>query len=180
MRFIRAPTVMLAARQAVLLTPSKSLGPTQLLSCKQNAAVSPLLAALTSSSDPSHSIAFSRPLFSYSYELFCASEITTLLFSCKSKLLCKNTGGGVRSLHSGTTHYQQLITHFPSFFASKTQSPPPYFQQLAHNSAFTGEGEGTPRCHLDRREGSALFLIVPHSLCERPHTHNSDEQGFKC
>jgi hypothetical protein len=119
-RFIRAPTVMLAARQAVLLTPSKSLGPTQLLSCQQNAAVSPLLAALTSSSDPSHSIAFSRPLFSYSYELFCASEITTLLFSCKSKLFRKNIGGGV---HSPIPELLTTNDSLPTFRRSLHQKP---------------------------------------------------------
>src|SRR5712691_1407918 len=87
------PPLMLA-RHAVLLTPSESSAPTPLLLYKQTAPVSPLFAALTNSAYLYHSKSFSNPLFSYSYELFALSKISTLLFSSDSELFAENMGGG--------------------------------------------------------------------------------------
>jgi hypothetical protein len=126
------------ARHAVLLTPSKCSYPIQLLFYKQNASVSPLFATLTSSLYGSHSIAFSRPLFSYSYELFCNQQshnsFVCLEFQTLSK---KHRDGGVLPLfpfwftlsvregitpepcREETRHSPLITRHFPSSEAHK-------------------------------------------------------------
>jgi hypothetical protein len=60
--------------RAVLLPPSKSSALTQLPFYKQFAPISPLFTSLVRSAQLFHSTPFSRPLFSYSYELFCVLE----------------------------------------------------------------------------------------------------------
>src|SRR5271154_1885639 len=65
------------ARQAVLLTPAKPSGPTQLLSYKQNASVSPLFATLTNRSQ----LAENTPTLSPFPATLTASSPITPLFA---------------------------------------------------------------------------------------------------
>ena len=81
-------------RQVVLLNPSESVHPNQLLFYKQNAPVSPLFATLTSSVHLYHSKTFSRPLFSYSYALFCTNQKSNSLVFKRFRTLCAKQGGG--------------------------------------------------------------------------------------
>src|SRR6266404_4258844 len=64
----------MGARQAVLLTPSKSSYPDPLPFNKHPAPVSSLFATPTKSTHLYHSTAFTHPLFSYSYALFCQNR----------------------------------------------------------------------------------------------------------
>jgi len=130
------------ARHAVLLTPSKSSCPTQLLFYKQNASVSPLFATLTSSSYSSHSIAFSRSLFSYSYELLRHPKIHNFFLFFRFQTPCqKHPGWGTPSLparHSSlATSLQAKHTKSSSLLlcSAPNAKPVPPFQQLAHSSA---------------------------------------------
>jgi hypothetical protein len=61
----------MGARHAVLLTPSKSPGPIQLLPFKTLSPVSPLFATFTNSAQLHHSTSVGGPLFSYFYALSC-------------------------------------------------------------------------------------------------------------
>jgi len=129
------------ARQAVLLTPSKSSGTIQLLFYKQNASVSPLFATLTSSSYSSHSIAFSRPLFSYSYELLRHPKIHNFFLFFRFQTPCQKHPGW----YTLSSRSSLVTRHFPSSEAHKKleslamlcpkRKPVLPFQQLAHSSA---------------------------------------------
>jgi hypothetical protein len=128
------------ARYAVLLTPSKSSRPTQLLFYQQNASVSPLFAALTSSLYSSHSTAFSRPLFSYSYELFCNPQSHNSFVSLQFQTpLKKHRGWGPYNLCSRSgklaTHHSPLPQsaqkiHISRYPLPQTQTRPFLFNHL--------------------------------------------------
>src|SRR5271167_1904766 len=112
----------MGARQAVLLTPSKPSGPSQLLFYKQHASVSPLFATLTKTagvslrqflfwnSPPAPRLPRPAPArsplplcFHILTNSLAGLKLTTPLFSYNYKLLSKNTRGGVCYLfpHSG-------------------------------------------------------------------------------
>src|SRR5436309_11644709 len=85
----------MASRHAVLLTPSESLGPAQLLSYKQEAPVSPLFAALAKSVHLVDTTPLSRPLFSYTCALFCTPQnLNSRLFKQFRTLRQKHPGWG--------------------------------------------------------------------------------------
>jgi len=71
----------MGARQAVLPIPSKPSGPTQLLSYKQNASVSPLFATLTSRPQLAENTAALSPLLA----TLAASAPVTLVFATLTK-----------------------------------------------------------------------------------------------
>jgi hypothetical protein len=145
-RLSRARPNMLA-RQAVLLTPSRCSGPTQLLSCKQNASVSPLFATLTSHPQVAENTATLSPFFA----TLTASAPVTPVFAT----LTKNAGCHFISSHSGTRHSPLVTRHyspsetrqsarFLAFIPTKTQNPLLCFQRVAHSSAIRGEGGVAP------------------------------------
>jgi hypothetical protein len=93
----------MGARKVVLLTPSKSVNRPPLLSYKQTAPVTPLFATLTKSAYLYHSAAFSRPLFSCSYALFCIQQKLNSFLFMRFRTLCQKHpggGGGVSSQNS--------------------------------------------------------------------------------
>jgi len=90
----------MGARQAVLLTPSKCSGLPQLLFYKQSAPVSPLFATLRKSAHLYDSTTFSRPLFSYSYALFCTMEKRNSFISNRFHTLLQKHGGCMGCAHA--------------------------------------------------------------------------------
>jgi hypothetical protein len=129
------------ARHAVLLTPSKSSRSTQLLFYKQNASVSPLFATLTSSSYCSHSIAFSRPLFSYSYELFCIPQIHNSFVFFQFQTPSQKHRGYTLSSHSPLLSKRSTLHALLHFFAPFSFSDPLFSIVCALFCTFGG-GEG--------------------------------------
>ena len=106
-RFYPAQRTMLA-RQAVLLTPSNFSGSTPLLSCQPAFArkpfVSSLFHTLLESAHPHDSTAFSIPLFSYTYALFCTQQKLNSFIFMRFRALCaKHPGWGVPYSHGGGT-----------------------------------------------------------------------------
>jgi hypothetical protein len=172
------PATVMRVRQAVLLTPSKYSDPALLLSCQQYAPVSPLFVALTSSLHSSHSIAFSRLLFSYSYELFCTPENhNAFVFLQIQTPLQKHRGWG--TLSPLRDYSLPTTTHYPLSVVLCIKSPksPLCFQQFAHSSAFTGEGEGTH--HAAR---NSPLVTRERALLDRrnlPRGRNSCKVGCK-
>ncbi len=82
-----------------------------------------------------HSMGLARPLFSYSYALFCHAQNTKPLIFKRFRTLCqKHPGWGQvvqRSLALFTTHYS-LLTVFPQNFY-------PPARKLRHNPAAQGQ-----------------------------------------
>src|SRR6266404_1766814 len=108
----------MGARQAVLLTPVKSSYPDPLPFYKHPASVSPLFATLTKSTHLYHSTAFTHPLFSYSYALFCTHQkLNSFLFNQFRTLWPKQGGWGGLHLFP-----QWIIITMPH------SSLPPHFQ----------------------------------------------------
>jgi hypothetical protein len=128
------------ARHAVLLTPSESSGPTQLLFYKQNATVSPLFATLTS-----------RPQLTENTTTLSPFPATLTAYAAVTPVFATltQTAGGAHHLvfqfwnsPPVTRHYSPCEAHQSArFFAlipAKTQKPLLCFQSFANNSAFTG------------------------------------------
>ena len=116
-RHVSSCPPIMGARQAVLLTPSRSSYPSSLPFYKHHAPVSPLLATLTRRAELCHSTAFSCPLFSYSYALFCTPQkINSFLFNRLRTLWSKQGGAGVGciSSHDGSSQCRALL-FLPTF-----------------------------------------------------------------
>jgi len=103
-RFYPAQRTMLA-RQAVLLTPSNFSGSTPLLSCQPAFArkpfVSSLFHTLLESAHPHDSTAFSIPLFSYTYALFCTQQKLNSFIFIRFRTLCAKHPGWGPYTHGG-------------------------------------------------------------------------------
>jgi hypothetical protein len=155
------------ARQAVLLTPSKSSYPCPLLSYKQIAPVSPLFATLTKSAYLYHSTAFSRPLFSYSYALFCIHQkLNSFLFMRFRTLSPKQGGVGWRA------SFPSRLSDLLGAGCVPSQNGSPFSPPLLFLSTFNFQLSTSPTSH------QSLFTGLPrpgrgHLLIESP------QQPFK-
>ena len=162
---LACPSIMLA-RQAVLLTPSKSVHPLRLLSYKHFAPVSPLFATPTKSSHLHHSTSFSFLVFSYTYELFCTVQKLNPFFFMRFRTLCQKHGGwgwGATPLTRIALYRSRSLSSqngstiaIPSFFATpfnfrlSTASLPRHPPPASHPS-------------LAGRIGAAAIQGVPHA-----------------
>ncbi len=97
----------MGARHAVLLTPSKSSAPRQLLSCKPLAQVSPLFATLAGTAHLFHSTPLSSSLFSYSYGLFCIQRNANSCAFNHSRTLCEKHPGWGRGGQVGILDHRR-------------------------------------------------------------------------
>jgi hypothetical protein len=166
------------ARRAVLLTPSKSFHPAQLLSYKQRASVSPLFSTLRSRPQLAENTASLSPAEPVFTRISPVNPLESAYTSQHRVLPCfgrnrptatplesafprgpfasslesaytKNRGGGRGPCALSATPYSQTPIPCPRLLPRlhtqhpKTQNPPLSFQQLAHNSAITGEGGGS-------------------------------------
>src|SRR6266851_1346530 len=106
------------ARQAVPLTPSKSVHPLGSLSYKRISAVSPLFVTLAKSAHLPHSTGFSFSLFSYTYALFCNVQKLNSFPFMRFRTLCqKHPGWGWdASSHSANPRpFPYLLTALPHY-----------------------------------------------------------------
>jgi len=115
------------ARQAVLLTPSKSSGSTPLLSCQPPFArkpfVSSLFHTLLKSAHPHDSTAFSIPLFSYTYALFRTQQKLNSFIFIRFRALCAKHPGWGPYTHGGE----------PKPATSRTAAGPFQFEKTLRN-----------------------------------------------
>ena len=136
----------MGARHAVLLTPSKSLHPSQLLFYKQTASISPLFATLTSRPQLTEN---TSTLSSFLATLTASAPVSPVFAT-----LTKSAGCHFVSSHSGTRHSPLLTRHFS--FREMCQSsrclhrsppkrkiPPFVFNTLRTLLQLGGRGVGT-------------------------------------
>ena len=88
--------------------------------------VSPLEWVLTDSVHPDHSTPLSRPLFSYSYALFCTRRNANAFVFKHSRTPCEKQGDGGIGSHSGTSRprcTKELASNFPASLPGPLMRP---------------------------------------------------------
>src|SRR5437899_1561066 len=109
---------ILGARQAVLVTPSKSVYLLRLPSYNHIGAISPLFATLAKSAHLHHSTGFSFPFFSCTYALFCTPRKPNSFLFMRFRTLCQKHPGwgcGAFSRSASPRPSACLLTALPPY-----------------------------------------------------------------